>query len=79
MLALRSDVTDNFRQRHVAITRDFFQRIPELILRLTLVLWPARTIERLTTGDFTGSPPVVASWYRNAEQHGKRAPSNEGI
>ena len=33
MLALRSDVTDNFRQRHVAITRDLLQRIPELILK----------------------------------------------
>src|SRR4249920_3770060 len=27
--------------------------------RLTLVLWPARTIERLTTGDFMKTPPFV--------------------
>ena len=33
MLALLIDVTDKLRHRHVAITRDFLQRIPELILK----------------------------------------------
>ena len=32
VLALRIDVTDKLRHRHVAIIRDFLQRIPELIL-----------------------------------------------
>ena len=32
VLAVRIEVTDKLRQRHVAITRDLLQRIPELIL-----------------------------------------------
>src|ERR1700755_2953950 len=36
-----------------------FSPLQKASSRLTLVLWPARTIERLTTGDFMKTPPLV--------------------
>src|SRR6202007_791582 len=41
--------------------------------RLTLVLWPATTIERLTTGDFMMRPPRRCDVDRAVRWHGVRA------
>src|SRR5216683_4454192 len=42
-------ISDKVRSRPIAISLSPFQKASS---RLTLVLWPAITIERLTTGDF---------------------------
>src|SRR5262249_17263872 len=52
MLATRSDKVD---RRPSAISFSPFQNASS---RLTLVLWPARTIERLMTGDFISHSPA---------------------
>ena len=48
---------DQVRQRHVAADRDILQPFQNASSRLTLVLWPAMTIERLMTGDFIAHLP----------------------
>src|SRR5712691_3947685 len=47
--------SDKVMSRPPAISFRPFQNASS---RLTLVLWPAMTIERLTTGDFIGGLPV---------------------
>ena len=73
MLALRVDVPDKLRQRHVALTRDFLQRIPELVLsELTLVLRrPPRGARRVPQGHAWRDlhlqqfdEPLVIAWRR---------------
>src|SRR5262245_66190474 len=46
--------------RSPAISFKLFQNSSS---RLTLVLWPAMTIERFETGDFTASPPRISHRY----------------
>src|SRR5215475_11489294 len=46
--------------RSPAISFKLFQNSSS---RLTLVLWPAMTIERFETGDFTASPPRISHQY----------------
>src|SRR5258708_28922069 len=54
---MAATISDKVRSRPVAISLSPFQKASS---RLTLVLWPAMTIERLTTGDFI-TPSVFRS------------------
>src|ERR1700694_1902388 len=55
-------ISDKVRPRPVAISFSPFQKASS---RLTLVLWPAMTIERLTTGDF-----IDLLHFRSGERRG---------
>ena len=57
-LAFAVDLVHQFRQCHIAETRDLLHAVPERSSRLTLVLRPATTIERFAMGDFM-TPPTV--------------------
>ena len=57
LLARLVDLTDHHRQRCLLGLRDFLQATPEGIFRLTLVLCPSMTMERLTTEDFIRASP----------------------
>src|SRR5260370_40099186 len=50
--------SDKDRSRSLAISFSTFQNASS---RLTLVLWPATTTERLTTEDFIACPPARGS------------------
>src|SRR5882724_5795318 len=52
--------SDKVTSRAPAISFKLFQNSSS---RLTLVLWPAMTIERFETGDFTASPPRIRHRY----------------
>ena len=54
VFAVSIDVANQIRQRLPLAFGDIFQTIQNASSRLTLVLCPAMTIERLTTGDFIG-------------------------
>jgi len=57
-LAFAVDLVHQFRQCHIAETRDLLHAVPERSSRLTLVLRPATTIERFAMGNFM-TPPTV--------------------
>ena len=50
------DVGNKERQCHVPTSHDPLQAFPELVFRLTLVLWPAITIDLLVIADFMMPP-----------------------
>ena len=52
-----SKSVDKVTSRFPAIS---FRPLQNSSSRLTLVLWPARTIERFTTGDFMQMPPICS-------------------
>jgi hypothetical protein len=58
LLALRINSAYKARQSHKAPAAISFSPFQNASSRLTLVLWPARTIERLTTGDFMKTSPI---------------------
>jgi hypothetical protein len=60
MLTIAIDRGDQLRKGHAALSFKLFQKSSS---RLTLVLWPAMTIERFETGDFTTSPPRISHRY----------------
>jgi hypothetical protein len=64
MFTIAIDCGDQRPKGRAALAGDLLQAVQELVLRLTLVLWPAMTIERLETEDFTAfSPPQMS--HRN--------------
>ena len=56
MFAFAIDRADQLCNCHVALDRDLFQLFQNSSSRLTLVLWPAMTIERFETEDFSLLP-----------------------
>ena len=57
LLTLRIDGVNKRRQVHKSLSGNLLSPFQNSSSRLTLVLWPARTIERLTTGDFMQNIP----------------------
>src|SRR5258708_7767775 len=59
--------SDSVMSRSLAITFSAFQNASS---RLTLVLWPAMTVERLMTEDFIACPPAKEPTTRDAVDDG---------
>jgi hypothetical protein len=62
VLPLGIDRADQVRQSGLSLASDFLQRPPQnSSSRLTLVLWPARTMDLLITNDFITHTPACCS------------------
>jgi hypothetical protein len=66
-LSLGIDRRDEVREGHTAAQRDLSLRpLQNASSRLTLVLWPAMTIDRLITGDFIARLPFRSGRARSS-------------
>src|SRR5260221_1345686 len=63
-VSIEATMSDSVNSRPLAIS---FRPYQNASSRLTLVLWPAMTIERLTTGDFIGG-----LLFRSGDHQGRR-------
>ena len=68
MLAVGIDAADQVGQCPTTPHGDILQPIPKASSKLMLVLCPARTIERLTTGDFISLAPFLMLRCRHKRQ-----------
>src|SRR6185295_4950388 len=68
--------SDKVMLRPAAMSFSPFQKASS---RLTLVLCPAITIERLTTGDFIERPPFRSDALRSVDGPSRRAPTRAPV